>query len=83
MQFHIPQRRLLKTPGMLSSSLYSFHQLTCVTAKEASQRIVQELLDTARVGGHDEFTDDFDLDLKMDDSPSVVRQAAGLEDETF
>lgn len=67
MQFHIPQRRLLKTP-----------------AKEASQRIVQNLLSTAGVGNHDdEFTDEIDFDLKKDDSPSMVRQAAGLEDETF
>jgi hypothetical protein len=38
---------------------------------------VQDLLDTAGVAGHDEFTDEFDLDV----SPSVVR--AGVEDETF
>ena len=46
-----------------------------LSAREASKRIVSDLLLTA-AGGAD-VTDEFD------DSPSVVRRAEGLEDETF
>lgn len=85
MQFHIPQQRLLQTPGVypLFPCLHTY-LLIKLAAKEASQRIVQDLLSTAGVGRHDDdFTDEIELDLNMDDSPSMVRQAAGLEDETF
>ena len=85
MQFHIPQRRLLKTPGAYPLfPCFRTYLLIEPAAKEASQRIVQDLLNTAGVGRHDDdFTDEIELDLNMDDSPSMVRQAAGLEDETF
>ncbi|EXJ83269.1 hypothetical protein A1O1_06888 [Capronia coronata CBS 617.96] len=71
MQFHIPQNRLLKTP-----------------AKEASQRIVRDILTTAGLDFDDEEIDfsreletqGFDADST---SPSVVRRAVNLEDETF
>lgn len=55
------------------------------TAKEASKRIVEDLLMTAGVGAaEDDFTDDFDDDRMMDPtSPSVVRKVAGFEDESF
>ena len=67
MQFHVPQSRLLKTP-----------------AKEASKRMVQDILMSAGVGRQDdEFSDDLDLHDIDDNSPSVVRRAAGLEDESF
>ncbi|MCJ1278364.1 DASH complex subunit ask1 [Puttea exsequens] len=56
MQFHIPQRRLIKTP-----------------AREASKRIVEDLLMTA--GGS--VTDDLE-----EDSPSVVRRTR-IEEDTF
>ncbi|KAK2748076.1 DASH complex subunit ask1 [Onygenales sp. PD_40] len=45
-------------------------------AKEASKRIVSELLYTA--GGGEDLTDD-----EFEHSPSIVRRAAGLEDESF
>jgi DASH complex subunit ASK1 len=109
MQFHVPQNRLLKTP-----------------AKEASRRIVDDILTTAGLSSHRnqatgeieiteedldfdpaDFADDphtgeqgyqydFDDDLDHagrgyqadegvgeDRSPTVVRPAKGLEDETF
>jgi DASH complex subunit ASK1 len=105
MQFHVPQTRLLKTP-----------------AKEASRRIVDDILTTAGLSSHrndageieiteddldfdpGEFEDgdephtrdggfqyDFDdyddgrrgLALDEERSPTVVRPAKGLEDETF
>jgi DASH complex subunit ASK1 len=61
------------------------------TAKEASKRIVSDLLATA--GGADDLTDDrFDLEgdnfaygheAGEEHSPTVVRGAATLEDDTF
>lgn len=45
-------------------------------AKEASKRIVTDLLATA---GADDITDDLD----DDQSPSVVRRTEKLEDDTF
>ena len=76
MQFHVPQSRLLKTP-----------------AREASKRIVEDLLLTAGVGNEDDDEeDDYEIDLDWDEaggdrgeptSPSVVRRAAGIEDESF
>ena len=74
MQFHVPQSRLLKTP-----------------AREASKRIVEDLLLTAGVGNEDDDDDDYEIDLDWDEaedrgeptSPSVVRRAAGIEDESF
>ncbi|PGH11519.1 hypothetical protein AJ80_07085 [Polytolypa hystricis UAMH7299] len=44
-------------------------------AKEASKRIVSDLLH--RAGGGDDFTSDFDY------SPSLVQRAEGLDDDTF
>ncbi|KKZ65299.1 hypothetical protein EMCG_08815 [[Emmonsia] crescens] len=44
-------------------------------AKEASKRIVSELLYTA--GGGEDITDEYE------NSPSIIRRAAGLEDESF
>ena len=70
-------------------------------AKEASRRIVSDIMHTAGVG-NEEDEDDVELDLDLDPetelsiaegryqtyeyddgSPSVVRKAVGLEDETF
>ncbi|RMZ74782.1 hypothetical protein DV737_g5743, partial [Chaetothyriales sp. CBS 132003] len=81
MQFHVPQSRLLKTP-----------------AREASRQMVQDILTSAGVG-RDDDQDDLELDMDMTDygdppfaaeepaeaeaSPTVVRKAVGLEDETF
>jgi DASH complex subunit ASK1 len=46
------------------------------TAKEASKRIVTDLLATAGAG---DITDDID----DDQSPSVIRRTERLEDDTF
>lgn len=77
LQFHIPQSRLLKTP-----------------AREASKQIVDNILASAGVNRNilgEEYSEDFEIDLDLDEdnnamdenSPSVVRRAVGLEDETF
>lgn len=78
MQFHVPQSRLLKTP-----------------AREASKQIVDNILASAgvRYGAYGEDkSEELDIDLDLDDyedgnmdesSPSVVRKAEGLDDETF
>lgn len=77
MQFHVPQSRLLKTP-----------------AREASKQIVDNILASAGVPRNaqgEEYSDDFEIDLDLEyddhgaeeDSPSIVRRAVGLEDETF
>jgi DASH complex subunit ASK1 len=84
MQFHVPQSRLLKTPGKYPN-FDLLHFLTSATAKQASKRIVEDLLMSAGVGGadEDEYTDEID-DRAMDPaSPSVVRKAVGFEDESF
>ena len=64
-----------------------------IAAKEASRRMVEDILTTAGVG-QDEEENELELDMDMTDyddqgyegeeaSPSVVRKAVGLEDETF
>lgn len=72
MQFHVPQSRLMKTP-----------------AREASKQIVGSILASAGVDQYDhdaDLSDDFEIDLDIDDryadenSPSVVRRAANLQD---
>lgn len=45
------------------------------TAKEASKRIVEDLLVTA---GADDITDSVN-----EQSPSLIRRAEGLDDDTF
>lgn len=49
----------------------------CCSAKEASKRIVSDLLYTAGAVDSTEEFDDFDY------SPSVVHHAKGAEDDTF
>ena len=77
MHFHIPQPRLLQTP-----------------AKEASKRIVEDILTNAGIDyGEEEldFSEGFETegsDVGADrgadpTSPSVVRRAMNIEDETF
>ena len=72
MQFHIPQNRLLKTP-----------------AKEASKRIVDDILTNAGIDYGEEELDfsqavESDVDNGADPtSPSVVRKAMNIEDDTF
>ena len=72
MSFHVPQSRLLKTP-----------------AREASKQIVDNILASAGVGhGVGEVSEDLEgIDASyyddMDESPSVVRNKAVVEDETF
>lgn len=82
-QFAIPQSRLLQTPGKLQS-LYSESErggfmscvmeygarLTAKPAREASKRIVDDLLRTA--GGGD--------DTEQSDSPSMVKMRNDLDD---
>lgn len=72
-QFHIPQSKLLQTPGECNNQCQStFSNQT--TAREASRRIVDDLLMTA--GG-----DITDTTGDMDDaSPSVVRRQVDLDD---
>lgn len=72
-QFHIPQTKLLQTPGMLSMDKRSKSTNRSV-AREASRRIVDDLLMTA--GG--DFTDT--TGGLEDDSPSVVRRQVDLDD---
>ncbi|KAL8720755.1 MAG: hypothetical protein Q9225_002421 [Loekoesia sp. 1 TL-2023] len=80
MQFHVPQSKLLRTPGMCSPHLLSFGQ--CIIwltnsfslAREASKKIVEDLLLTA--GGN--VTDEFE-----ESSPSVVKREIMDEDDTF
>ena len=45
------------------------------TAKDASKRIVSDLLQTA--GGASDFTDDYDA------HPTIVRRSEAFEDDTF
>jgi DASH complex subunit ASK1 len=75
MQFHVPQNRLLKTP-----------------AKEASKRIVEDILTKAGLDyGEEELDFSQALEVEASDlnmgadptSPSVVRRAMNIEDETF
>ena len=74
MQFHIPQSKLLKTPGMCFLLVRVLVPVVNFSlAREASKRIVEDLLLTA--GGN--ITDDFD------DSPSVVKRGGLLEEDTF
>jgi DASH complex subunit ASK1 len=47
-----------------------------ITAKEASKRIVEDLLFTA---GANDTTDD----LPIEQSPSIIQRVERLEDETF
>lgn len=91
MQFHIPQSRLMKTPGMLfpffsflkllllSTRIQTYPNIFLLTskpiAKEASKRIVTDLLTTA--GG------DITSEYGEEQSPSVIGRAKALEDETF
>jgi DASH complex subunit ASK1 len=70
-QFSLPQSRLLQTPGQHSSSGIMLHRWQNV-AREASKRIVEDLLTTAGAG-----LDDTD---SLDDSPSVVAMKDNLDD---
>lgn len=77
MQFHVPQSRLMKTP-----------------AKEASKQIVDNILASAglpRGANGEDLSEDIDLELDRDyeddaydeSSPSVIRKADVLNDDTF
>lgn len=68
MQFHVPQSRLLQTP-----------------AREASKRIVEDLLLTAGAEDTDEIEADGFVGEEggEEPSPSVVRRAFDVEDDTF
>ncbi|KAK2764283.1 DASH complex subunit ask1 [Arachnomyces sp. PD_36] len=88
MQFHVPQSRLLKTPGTyLPYPLYTLSR----KPKEASKRIVSDLLQSARGdgGAGEDITSDYEYqfghgyDDEGSESPSVVRRAEGLDDESF
>lgn len=75
MQFHVPRERLLRTPGMYYLKKGGWDvRLILSIAREASKRIVEDLLLTA--GGN--VTDDLD-----EDSPSVVRRTQALDEDTF
>ncbi|KAL8973025.1 MAG: hypothetical protein Q9197_002522 [Variospora fuerteventurae] len=67
-QFHVPQSRLLRTPVRLTKNGGK-------PAREASKKIVEDLLLTA--GGN--VTDEFE----EESSPSVVRRGVMEEDDTF
>ena len=68
-QFHVPQNRLLKTPGtcppLLSSASIKLVCTDLPKAKEASRRIVSDIMYTAGVG-NEEDEDDIELDLDLD-----------------
>jgi DASH complex subunit ASK1 len=68
----------MKTPGMYHPPLVcvQHHANLKYTAKEASKRIVEDLLFTA---GVNDTTDD----IIDEQSPSVIRRVERLEDETF
>jgi DASH complex subunit ASK1 len=73
-QFSLPQSRLLQTPGMhIGIIRFEERSLTVITAREASKRIVEDLLMTAGAG-HD--SDDLD-------SPSMIKMQNDLLDESF
>jgi DASH complex subunit ASK1 len=74
MQFHIPQSRLLQTPGKSSIVFLPQAILMLFVAREASKRIVEDLLMTA--GG--DITED--TDGLEEDSPSIVRRQVDLDD---
>lgn len=104
MQFHVPQSRLLRTPGTSDVAFHiywikfaphsnaltqrmfstpssnmegSITLISCANlpiAREASKRIVEDLLLTA--GGN--VTDDLD-----EDSPSVIKRGGLLDEDTF
>lgn len=82
MQFHVPQSRLLRTPGKCFSFLPGYgwwmwdgEADDCVAAREASKRIVEDLLLTAGGNVTGEFEDE--------DSPSVVKRGIMEDDDTF
>ena len=76
MQFHVPQSRLLRTPGEYRRrTICRFRNAKICVAREASKKIVEDLLLTA--GGN--VTDD----LEDDESPSVVKRGFMDEDDTF
>ena len=71
----------MRTPGKICSFGFLFNTISMLTsfalvAREASKRIVTDLLATAGAG---DITDD----LGDDQSPSVIRRMERLEDETF
>ena len=100
MQFHVPQSRLLRTPGSSSfpfpplpfsqfvpsprrilsprlthplphpaSQTLTYLPASNISAREASKRIVQDILRTTAGGGgaDDNATDELDVDLDVDD----------------
>ena len=69
-QFSLPQSRLLQTPGKFDIN-FGECQLTIIAAREASKRIVEDLLTTAGAG----FDDSDGLD-----SPSMVAMKDNLDD---
>jgi len=94
MHFHVPQSRLLKTPGMCQPHHQAAETVWKPSAdirkpavKQASKRIVEDLLATAGVGRDDdqEFTDEIETQAfgVDENSPSVVRRAVNIEDESF
>ena len=98
MQFHVPQSRLLKTPGeqyalsVFPSLLLLMRGFACpgaptglifyCPAREASKRIVEDLLLTA---GGTFASDDEGRDGggAPPDSPSIIGRRAMLEEDTF
>lgn len=69
-QFNLPQSKLLQTPGMSSSTLGPLYRILTFLAREASKRIVEDLLTTAGAG----------FDDSLDDSPSMVRMKDDMDD---
>ncbi len=74
-QFALPPSKLLQTPGRLArvSSDVSYCELTLVSAREASKRIVDDILLTAGA----------ELDESSEYSPTVVKMNADILDDTF
>lgn len=76
-QFALPPSKLMQTPGKLFSAAITFDNLlTLSLAKEASKRIVDDILLTA--GAAPEYEDDLE-----DFSPTMVKMSHNILDDTF
>lgn len=72
-QFALPPSKLLQTPGKLSDPAYSYYFADSVTAREASKRIVDDILLTA--GMEPEESEEY--------SPTIVKMSTNMSDDTF
>ena len=79
MQFHVPASRLVRTPGKSRPEAPLCEGCgadTCGVAREASKRIVEDLLMTAGM-------EDGLEEAEEEGSPSIVKTGGLLEEDTF